>query len=54
MDKKPSFLELHFDVKGEVTLSCDVSTELFSHIVKSNYDMIVKFGATKETDSDEN
>ena len=53
LDKKPSFLELHFDVKGEVILSCDVSTELFSHIVKSNYDMIVKFGTTRETDPDE-
>jgi uncharacterized metal-binding protein YceD (DUF177 family) len=53
LDKKPSFLELHFDVKGKVILSCDVSTELFSHTVKSNYDMIVKFGATSETDPDE-
>ena len=53
LDKKPSLLELHFDVKGEVILSCDVSTELFSHIVKSNYDMIVKFGTTRETDPDE-
>ena len=53
LDKKPSFLELHFNVKGEVILSCDVSTELFSHIVKSKYDMIVKFGTTRETDPDE-
>ena len=37
LDKKPSFLELHFDVKGEVILSCDVSPEVFSHTVKSNY-----------------
>ena len=53
LDKKPTLLELHFDVKGEVILSCDVSTELFSHIVKSNFDMIVKFGASRETDPDE-
>ena len=27
LDKKASFFELHFDVRGNVLLSCDVSTE---------------------------
>ena len=50
LDKKASFLELHFDVKGEVMLSCDVSTELFNHIVKTNFNMIVKFGSYIDSD----
>ena len=28
LDKKTSFLKLHFEIKGLVLLACDVSTEL--------------------------
>ena len=53
LHKKASFLELHFDVRGKVLLSCDVSTELFNHTVETNFDLIVKFGTSNDTDPDE-
>jgi len=53
LDKKPNFLELHFDIKGTVTLECDVSTEWFEHKVMTEYDLIVKFGVASNNDPDE-
>jgi len=53
LNKKPTFLELHFDVLGNVDLVCDVSTESFKHNVKTEFDLIVKFGIPSENNSDE-
>ncbi len=53
LNKKPTFLELHFDVLGSVDLVCDVSTESFEHKVKTEFDLIVKFGIPSENNSDE-
>ena len=53
LDKKASFLELHFEVRGKVLVSCDVSTELFNHTLETNFDVIVKFGNSSDTDPDE-
>ncbi len=53
LDKRPNFLELHFNVLGKVVLSCDVSTELFDHKVQTEFDLIVKFGSSLENNSDE-
>ena len=53
LTKKPTFLELHFDVFGSVDLKCDVSTESFEHSVKTEFDLIVKFGIPSENNSDE-
>ncbi len=53
LNKKPTFLELHFDVLGSVDLVCDVSTESFEHDVKTEFDLIVKFGTPSENNSDE-
>ena len=53
LDKKPSFLELHFDVQGNVSLSCDVTTEWFNYDMNTQFDLIVKFGIPQENPSDE-
>ncbi len=53
LDKKPAFLELHFEVLGKVVLSCDVSTEWFDHPIDTQFDLIVKFGTPSENDPDE-
>ena len=53
LDKKPSFLELHFAVQGKASLSCDVSMEWFDHKIDTEFDLIVKFGISSENDPDE-
>jgi uncharacterized metal-binding protein YceD (DUF177 family) len=53
LDKKPSFLELHFDIIGPVVLSCDVSTELFDYQIDTALDLIVKFGVPTTNPPDE-
>ena len=53
LDKKSSFLELHFDVKGTVELPCDVSMELFNYPIDADYDLIVKFGTPNSQITDE-
>jgi len=53
LDKKSSFLELHFEVQGPVVLPCDVSTE-FLIFQSKQFDLIVKFGSIPpESNSDE-
>ncbi|MDA7797489.1 DUF177 domain-containing protein [Flavobacteriaceae bacterium] len=53
LDKKVSFLELHFEVNGPVLLPCDVSTELFDYPIDIVFDLIVKFGTPSSNPSDE-
>lgn len=53
LDKKTSFLELHFEIKGLVLLDCDVSTELFNYPMETDFDLIVKFGVPPDNPSDE-
>ncbi len=53
LDKKSSFLELYFDVKGTVELPCDVSMELFNYPIDADYDLIVKFGTPNSQITDE-
>ena len=53
LNKKPRFLELHFDVLGKVELPCDVTMEWYDHEVKTSDDIIVKFGFSHENTSDE-
>lgn len=53
LDKKTSFLELHFELKGHVLLACDVSTELFNYPMEADFDLIVKFGVPPDNPSDE-
>jgi len=53
LDKKSSFLELHFNIIGSVSLSCDVSTELFDYQIETAFHLIVKFGVPPINTSDE-
>jgi uncharacterized metal-binding protein YceD (DUF177 family) len=53
LDKKPSFLELHFAIEGNGQLQCDVSMEWYNQKISTTYDLVVKFGSAQEKDSDE-
>ena len=53
LDKKTTFLELHFEVNGPVVLPCDVSTELFDYPIQTEFDLIVKFGEPSNNTTDE-
>tara|TARA_B100000989_G_scaffold295280_1_gene276007 strand:+ start:3673 stop:4194 length:522 start_codon:yes stop_codon:yes gene_type:complete len=53
LDKKTSFLELHFEIKGHILLACDVSTELFSYPMETTFDLIVKFGVPPDNPADD-
>jgi uncharacterized metal-binding protein YceD (DUF177 family) len=53
LDKKSTFMELHFEVNGPVVLPCDVSMELFDYPIDVKFDLIVKFGIPPEKSSDE-
>lgn len=53
LDKKSTFLELHFEVDGSVVIPCDLSMELFDYGVESQFDLIVKFGIPPDKPSDE-
>lgn len=53
LDKKSTFLELHFEVSGTVVLPCDVSMELFDYPIEAAFDLIVKFGIPPDKPSDE-
>jgi len=53
LDKKSTFLELHFKVSGPVVLPCDVSMELFDYPIEAAFDLIVKFGIPPDKPSDE-
>ena len=53
LDKKSTFLEMHFKVSGPVVLPCDVSMELFDYPIEAAFDLIVKFGIPPDKPSDE-
>ena len=48
LEKKSSFLELQFDIKGTVVLPCDVSMEWFDCPIATQFNLIVKFGSAKQ------
>ena len=50
-DKKSTFLELNFKVKGVVNVNCDTTNEPYDQAVKGEFDLVVKFG---EQYNDEN
>ena len=53
LDKKSTFLELHFQISGPVVIPCDVSMELFDCPLEADFDLIVKFGIPPDKPSDE-
>ena len=42
--KKATMLELEFQFNGNVTVSCDISNELFNQPISDKFKLIVKFG----------
>lgn len=51
--KKSTMLELEFNIYGNVTVSCDISNELYDQPITDNFKLIVKFGETFNDDHDE-
>ena len=49
--KKSTLLDLHFNFDGKVEVVCDLTNELFDQPIKTELDIIVKFG---EIDTHEN
>ncbi len=43
-EKKTTLLELHFKIKGQVNINCDVTNEPYNQKVKDSFDLVVKFG----------
>ena len=43
-EKKTTLLELHFKIKGQVNINCDVTNEPYNQKIKGNFDLVVKFG----------
>lgn len=44
LNKKSTFLELHFKAKGSVNINCDLTNEPFDQKIKNAFDLVVKFG----------
>jgi len=52
-EKKTTLLELNFYAKGQVTVPCDITTELFDLAVDTDLTLVVKFGTEENHDNDE-
>ena len=54
LHKKNTLLELVFEIKGTVTLSCDTCTDEYQQNITSSFKQIVKFSDVEEVqDTDE-
>jgi uncharacterized metal-binding protein YceD (DUF177 family) len=53
LDKSPLLLNLSFDIKGTVVLTCDRSLETFDYPVTINQQLLIKYGS-EEVELDEN
>jgi|TARA_A200000113_G_scaffold17468_2_gene15445 uncharacterized metal-binding protein YceD (DUF177 family) len=53
LEKKESMLKFTISAQGTVGVHCDVSTEAFDLPMKTQYDLIVKFGSEYNNDDDE-
>jgi uncharacterized metal-binding protein YceD (DUF177 family) len=51
--KKSTMLELEFQFNGNVTVSCDISNELFNQPISDEFKLIVKFGEEFNDDRDD-
>ena len=52
LEKRSSFLNLHFKIKGNVELICDRCLEPYLHKIKHETDVFVKFGETESEEGD--
>jgi len=44
LEKKSTLMDIHFDIKGDVQVNCDVTNEPFDQDVSADFDLVVKFG----------
>ncbi|MFV9551785.1 YceD family protein [Algibacter sp. PT7-4] len=44
LEKKTTFLELHFKISGWVNINCDLTNEPYNQPIENEFDLVVKFG----------
>jgi len=44
LNKKPTLLELHFEVSGTINVNCDITNEPYNQQITNEFDLVVKFG----------
>ena len=44
LEKKATFLELHFKISGFVNVNCDLTNEPFNQTIENELNLVVKFG----------
>ncbi len=53
LNKKSTFLELHFKALGTVNVNCDLTNEPYNQVIDSDLDLVVKFGDEFNNDNEE-
>ena len=53
LDKKASILIFKFEIKGDVKIPCDITTEPFNYNIDTKFRLVVKFGDFENYDGDE-
>lgn len=53
LNKKPTLLELHFKMKGDLELSCDITNRLYRQNIEGELPLVVKFGQEFDNSDDE-
>ncbi len=51
--KKPTLLELNFNVSGYVNVNCDLTNEPYNQDISNTLDLVVKFGDEYNDENDE-
>ena len=53
LTKKPTLLELNFNVSGYVNVNCDLTNEPYNQDISNTLDLVVKFGDEYNDENDE-
>jgi uncharacterized metal-binding protein YceD (DUF177 family) len=53
LNKKPTLLELHFNISGTINVNCDLTNEPYNQKICTDYDMVVKFGNEYNNDNED-
>jgi len=53
LNKKSTFLELHFKTFGTINVNCDVTNEPYDQVIDSDFDLVVKFGDEFNNENEE-
>jgi len=53
LNKKSTFLELHFKASGTVNVNCDLTNEPYNQVIDSDFDLVVKFGDEFNNENEE-